>query len=68
MTYAKISDVCVGDVLIANDGFGCLDAGQRCVVKRDSDGLYVDCRWGRHWLPSQLDADSYLIGLTKEAK
>ncbi len=46
-TRARIDsteDVMVGDILIADGGFACIEEGRRCEVKAAPDGdLYVDC-------------------------
>lgn len=76
-----LSEVKVGDRLIADGGFTCLEEGRVCEVKVDADGdLYVDCQGslvdvpvvgGRyvhpHLLSGQEDEDGTLIGLERMA-
>jgi hypothetical protein len=68
----ELSEVKVGDILIADDGFTCIDEGRECVVKADDNGeLYVDCCGPEdtrsdyddtHMLDGQEDEDGNLIG------
>ena len=61
----NLLDIHVGSVLVADDGFNCLNEGQKVVVEMDSDafqpfgrqmhGLFVRCEKGRHYLAGQLD-------------
>ena len=60
----KLSEVKVGDILVADDGFTCLSANEHCEVK-EADGLYIYCKQGRHYLDGQTCPHGYLIGLTK---
>jgi len=69
--YVKVSDVMVGDILIADGGFycsdcdggdhdpgdggRCLDEGQECEVKWSGDGVYVECAIGHHSLDGQYE-------------
>jgi len=62
--YALLSQVKVGDILIADEGFisndengkdiHCIRPNRKCKVKY-SNGLYVRCAHGRHYLEGQLD-------------
>jgi hypothetical protein len=62
----KMTDLKVGDVVVADGGFGCLEDGQRCEVKANAKGeLYVECDHGNHYLEGQKDFHGELIGLTK---
>jgi len=63
----KLSDVKQGDVLIADGGFTCLKEGQRCAVQSDSNGLFIPCNEGKHYLDGQVSFDNKgeLVGLTK---
>lgn len=78
--YPDIRTLKAGDVLIADGGFTCLDAGQRCTVEADPDrtgsaALYVACRGPeekqepgkieRHYLDGQVDDGFEVIGFTK---
>lgn len=60
----KITEVKAGDVLVADAGFTCVEAGE-VIVKSDDDGLYFECACGRHGLDGQLDFDDQqtLVGL-----
>ena len=62
----KISDVKVGETIIADDGFTCMDAGAK-VVKATKHGLCIDCRDGEHYLDGQQGDDGELIGLRRAA-
>lgn len=64
----KLSEVREGDVLIADGGFTCVDAGAELIVKATKNGeLYVDCRSDQHALTGQLGDDGEtLVGLTKK--
>lgn len=51
----KLADIKAGDLLIAGDGFDCLDKGAVREVKVGTDrGLFIDCRRGRHYLDGEL--------------
>ena len=60
----NLLDIHVGSVLVADSDFRCLDEGQKVVVEMSSDGLFVSCKKGRHYLSRQLDDQLNLIGLT----
>lgn len=62
--FAKIDDVRVGTILIADGGFSCMDENVRLVVVCDDDGnLSVPCRMGGHDLAGQIENDHY-VGLS----
>ncbi|HLY06127.1 MAG TPA: hypothetical protein VKR31_10295 [Rhizomicrobium sp.] len=68
----KLSDLKVGDVIVAGSGFTCIQEGRECLVKANCAGeLYVDCCGPEddrsdygcyHGLDGQEDADGELIG------
>lgn len=62
----KLSDVKVGDTLIADAGFTCMKPGPKTVAA-DADGLFVLCDEGRHGLDGQLalDGSGRLVGFSK---
>lgn len=62
----KVSEVKLGDILIADGGFDCLKENQHCEVKADGDELYVECSHGKHFLEGQCDFETgtKLVGLT----
>lgn len=69
--YVKFSEVALGDMLIPDGGFDCMEEGKPLEVKQDHDGaLYVDCAGPecelppvqRHFLSGQEDAHGCLIG------
>lgn len=62
----KISDVRVGDRLIADGGFDCMMEGREVTICRDPDGLYVWCNEGRHYLDGQVSDDGELIGFKRK--
>ena len=59
--YAKATDVKVGDKLVSDDGFTCMDDGS-AHEDRYSDGLYVSCEDGEHYLCGQIER-GYYVGL-----
>lgn len=61
--YARVDEVQVGTVLIADGGFTCIKEGARLTVS-DNNGLRVPCRhYGGHHLDGQLENGEY-IGFT----
>ena len=62
--WAKISEVKVGDLLEPDGGFDCLECGAHLMVFHDSDGLFIKCSEGHHYLDGQIEGDHY-IGLYK---
>ena len=63
----KFIDVNEGDVLFADGGFTCIKKGaQLTVSSRFSDGLFVPCDEGEHYLDGQIDAATgNLIGFAR---
>lgn len=62
--WAKLSELKPGSILIPDDGFTCMKAGQPVAVARDSNGeLFVPCRGGGHTLCGQADDGEHLVGL-----
>ena len=60
----KLADIKTGDIVQADDGFTCLEAGPH-VVKLHNDELYIDCNDGKHFLCGQEDEPgSDLVGLS----
>lgn len=66
--YAKLSELKVGDVLVADDGFGCLKAGAKRDVRKQTETgeLFIVCVDGCHILDGQADDGEHLIGLYRE--
>lgn len=64
MPFVKFSEVKEGDTLIADDGFTCMDAGPKTVMRGDN-GLYVECMVRKHYLAGQEDETGCLVGFTK---
>jgi len=62
----KFSDVKEGDVLVADGGFTCIRKGAELTVSsRFSDGLFVPCDEGEHYLDGQLNYETgELIGFS----
>jgi len=55
-TFAKVSEVEEGTVLVADGGFTCLKDGDEREAKKGLGGdLYIDCSAGEHYLVGQLD-------------
>lgn len=60
----KFQDVKVGDVLMTDDNFPCIDGNRRVIIEKDRSGLYFNCNDGRHYLDGQLNNDGGLVGLS----
>lgn len=59
----KLSQVKMGDTIVADGGFTCMKAGPH-KVEGDADGLFVPCSDGKHYLAGQEDEPcADLIGL-----
>lgn len=43
MSFPQLSEIKVGDVLVADGGFTCLTDGERVTVEQDNGGLFVLC-------------------------
>ena len=55
-----------GDVVVADEGIGCIRPNTPLLVKGHSGGLYVECELGEHYLDGQLDHNyENYIGLAK---
>lgn len=63
----KLDEVKEGATLIADDGFTCLHEGQKCQVRKDDLGLYINCDSGKHHLYGQTDFETgtRLVGLVE---
>lgn len=77
---ATVENVVEGSVVEADDGFTCIAAGKRLMVKKDSTGfLYVECDGGEqeethpvhdepkhHYIDGQIDEEDEFayVGLT----
>lgn len=64
--FALVSQVKKGTRVITDGGFTCLKPDQRRTVCEDSDGLYIRCREGKHYLSGQIDdslAGEIFVGL-----
>jgi hypothetical protein len=59
----KYDELCAGQVLVADRGFTCMDEGPK-TVHEDDDGLFVECRHGRHYLDGQARVFGVLVGFT----
>lgn len=64
--YAKVSEVKVGDILIADDAFSCLKEGDEvAVAETEAHELYVPCLNTIHLLKGQIEKHKkggYYIG------
>lgn len=65
--WARLSELKVGDNLVADSGFTCLREGFVCKVFSDHGELYVSCNSGRHWLAGQLSGDM-LVGFWRQGR
>lgn len=66
MSYAKLSEVVQGDILITDGGFTCMKADERKeVFVGENDCLYILCDEGEHYLDGQLDEGDEYMGLVK---
>jgi hypothetical protein len=63
----KLSDIKVGDWLLPDDGFRCLEYGKEVQVETDGDDLFVKCSYGNHYLKDHLEGDKF-IDFTKIEK
>ena len=62
--HIRLTDVMVGDILIADAGFSCIEDQKKCRVLEDKDkGLYILCSNGKHFLDGQTDTIGDLVGL-----
>jgi|EndMetStandDraft_8_1072994.scaffolds.fasta_scaffold93719_3 hypothetical protein len=62
--YATVRATCKDCTVEVDGSFTCMRAGERKVVKRDDDGLYIECDEGRHYLVGQESGDgTYYVGL-----
>ena len=61
----KLTELKVGDVIIADSGFTCLKAGKYRVKVNSTGDLYINCTEGKHFLTGQLDNDDELVGLSR---
>jgi hypothetical protein len=71
----KLTDLKPGMIVVADEGFTCLDAGEY-VVQEHNGNLFIPCRGGendadtdpgyveRHYLDGQVGDDGELIGLS----
>lgn len=56
--YAKLSELEDGHLVEVDDGFTCIDPGDKRIVKFDSGKqvlAYIQCKDGKHFLTGQLD-------------
>jgi hypothetical protein len=64
INFARIGDVRQGDVLMPDNGFTCMRAGEKLTVNKDNHGLFVACDEGKHYLSGQEEGH-YYVGLFK---
>ncbi|MDE4297145.1 hypothetical protein PXK56_18330 [Phaeobacter gallaeciensis] len=61
----KLTDLKPGMIVVTDNGFTCVKAGEH-VVQADEDGdLFIECCDGNHLLDGQIGKDGELIGLSK---
>ena len=62
----QLKDLKVGDTIIADAGFTCMEAGPKIVKVHEDGELFVDCDANcGHALIGQENEDGYLIGFSK---
>lgn len=59
-----LSDLHRGDRIRGFEGFGCIPDAAVRVVRSCDEGLYVQCREGKHLLDGQEGDDGHLVGLS----
>lgn len=61
----ELKDLKPGQILKADAGFTCLEDSQLCHVHEDkTDGLFIKCANGSHYLCGQVGDDGHISGLT----
>lgn len=60
-----LADIKGGDLLIADDGFTCMPAGQLSVAASHDGQLFVPCNHGVHYLNGQTDSRGRLVGFRR---
>lgn len=64
--FPQFADIKVGDRLIADDGFDCIDEDEIVEVAADESGqLYVPCRDVKHYLDTQQGENGECVGLRR---
>lgn len=66
MKHLKLNELKVGDKVFVDNGFTCMDAGEK-IVKSDKGHLYVECDAGHHDLAGQLNDDGTLSGVSLQS-
>jgi hypothetical protein len=62
--WARLSQLQPDDAVECDDGFFCLAGKAVVTIKEDSNGKYISCDHGKHYLAAQLETDGdSLIGL-----
>jgi len=61
----KLSDLNRGDIVEVDEHFTCMLAGQR-MVHKNSEGLYLVCKNGYHYLDGQADGNGELVGIVRK--
>lgn len=59
----KLTEIKIGETVIADGGFDCIRPGP-VLVDGDDNGLFVRCDEGKHYLIGQESGDGSLIGLS----
>lgn len=64
--WAKLSELTVGDEVVTDGNFTCVDNSVPHVVMVGAGGLCIQCSDGNHYLDGQLGEDGdHLVGLYK---
>jgi hypothetical protein len=63
--YARLPDLKVGDYVVVDGDFTCLEPWSRHEVLGEKDNLYIKCTSGNHFLDAQLQEHTkgYLMGI-----
>jgi hypothetical protein len=61
--YARLDKLKKGDTILVDDGFSCMEPWSMHLVEENTNGLYVLCTDGSHYLEGQMTQDKVLIGI-----
>jgi len=65
MKRIQIQNVSPGDVLLTDAGFTCVKPYALVKIKKNKNGLYFECKEGKHYLEGQVvNKAGFMTGLT----